>query len=477
MKHTNGEQHPVVLRLQSRPVVITTTVLAMAITAWLIVFLAIKAWTRRITPTTVAPCTEPGCQLGSFADFRDATWRPVTYFLSGRDPYDSAAYLAEFPYSQDYPTYAPGHLLAWSPVGWLDWDAAVVADCLINIVVITAVGAWAGMTCLRAWWRPAYGPGPSRSLLTLAATCGVFILWFSRVVSVAAHWGQPSVVYTLLAVPAVLTRNRWVAVIFTALTCMKPQVGVVVVLILLAQKRWRTAGLGVGLAAVLSMIAVLILSDGAGGMAGWLQTLRQNIAEASDRRAREWLGERVDVVGVLQDVGVRVGDMEPAAISILGFALAYAAARWAVRHDLPYTAAVMGFGIGLMCIYHSSYDAAWLIVPVLLAATELHRCSRRMFLATAPALAMLLLAPLASRYHAVDQVFGTGASILLTRALVLVGLVGLAVGLLLTQHTTTPNAPQDATDHESAVTGASSPPVHRRDQSVMFRAGLRTASD
>jgi hypothetical protein len=477
MKNTVGERRPTMLGKHSRPVVTTATVLAMAITTWLIVFLAIKAWTRRITPTTVAPCTEPGCQLGSFADFRDATWRPVTYFLSGRDPYDSAAYLAEFPYSQDYPTYAPGHLLAWLPVGSLDWDAAVVADLLINIVVITAVGAWAGVTCLRAWWRPAYGPSPSRTLLTLAATCGVFILWFSRVVSVAAHWGQPSVVYTLLAVPAVLTRNRWVAVVFTALTCMKPQVGVVVVLILLAQKRWRTAGLGVGLAAVLSMTAVLILTGGPSGVAGWLATLRGNIAAASDRRSREWLGERVDIVGALQDVGVRVGDMESAAISILGFALAYAAARWAVRRDLPYTAAVMGFGIGLVCIYHLSYDAAWLVVPVLFAAAELHRRSRRIFVVTVPALAMLLLAPLASRYHAVDEVFGTGASILLIRVLMMVGLVGLAVGLLLTRHTATPDVPQNAADDDAAVAGASNPPVHQPDQSALFHAGLRTAAN
>lgn len=469
MNQIAGQRLRAVLSRHYRPLVVTSTVLAMAVTAWLIVFLAIKAWTRRITPTTVAPCTEPGCQLGSFADFRDATWRPVAYFLSGRNPYDSVAYLSEFPYSQDYPTYAPGHLLTWAPVGWLDWDAAVIADCLINVLVITGVGAWAGVTCLRAWWRPAYGAGPSRTLLMLAATCGVFTLWFSRVVSVAAHWGQPSVVYTLLAVPAVLTRNRWVAVAFTALTCMKPQVGVVVVIILLAQKRWRTAGLGVALAAATSMIAVLTLP---GGIVDWFQTLRHNIAEASARRAHEWLGERVDIVGALQDVGVRVGEMESAAIGILGFLLAYAAARWAVHRGLPYTAAVLGFGIGLMCIYHLSYDSAWLIVPVVLAAVELYRRSHRTFLATAPALVMLFLAPFASRYHAVDQVFGTGASILLIRVLMLVGLVGLAVGLLLTQHATVSDA-----DGESAATGSADPAVQQPVQRVILRADLETASD
>lgn len=416
----------------ARPAVLTSgAVLASVSAGCLIVYLALKAWVQRIGEYTVAPCTDPGCQLGSFADFRDATWQPVWWFLSGHDPYNSGAYLSQFPYAQDFPTYAPGHLAVWLPVGWLNWDAAVMADLLVNVVVVTAVGAWGGIRALQLW-MPAWRSRPSVPLLVLSAASGVLLLWSSRAVSLAAHWGQPSVVYTVLAAPAVLVRDRRLAIALVALTCMKPQIGIVVLVVLLAQRRWREAVAGAGIAAAVSTVVVAVLSTRSGGLASWLTNLRENVVESADRRAHEWLGERIDLAGTLQDAGFSLAGYHSLLIALAGLGLAFAAVRWAARRDLPYTSVTLGFAIGTISIYHLGYDTAWLVIPTVLAAAELAKRGKRVFLATSPALSALLVAPVAARYHVIDEAFGAGTSINLMRGLLICGIAGLMVGLLVT---------------------------------------------
>lgn len=389
-------------------------------------FYAAKMWAGRITATTPAPCRTPGCLDGTLVDFRDTVWLPTHWFLAGYDPYDTALYSAQFPYAQDYPTYAPAHLSLWLPFGWMPWDVAAAADVVLNIAVVAAVGAWAGVRVMRVWAAPGV---PGRTALLGAGSVGVALIWLARTAADGASHGQPSVVYALLAAPALLSRRPWVAVALTAVTCLKPQIGVFVLVILLAQRRWRIAGCAVLVAGGVSVATALVLARNGGGIGAWLATLVDNASSAEAVRTVDYLEERVDLVGALLDAGVHVSGRLSLVVLAAGLAITYALARRLHRRRLPNTAVLVGLSIGLMAFYHISYDAMWLLAPAALAVTELVRVGGRRAAALAgPGLAALALACWASRWHPLEVAFGDGSTIWIMRVLVAAGTALLVAG-------------------------------------------------
>ncbi|WP_193045965.1 glycosyltransferase 87 family protein [Mycolicibacterium baixiangningiae] len=416
---------PNVLRRPSPGVL--AAVVGIALATALSMFYAVKMWTGRITALTPAPCATPGCLDGTLVDFRDTVWLPTRWFLVGNDPYDTAVYAAQFPYAQDFPTYAPAHLALWLPFGRLPWDVAAAADILVNVAVVAAVGAWAGMRVMRLWCAPGT---PDRTSLLAAGSLGIALTWLARTAADGASHGQPSVVYALLAAPALLSRRPWVAVVLTAVTCLKPQIGLFVVVILLAQRRWRIAAAAVLLAAAVSAATGLVLARNSGGIGAWLQTLLGNASSAEAIRTVDYLDERVDLMGALLHAGVPAAGWMSLLFLVTGLAVAYAVAHRLDRRALPNTAVLLGLGIGLMAFYHISYDAMWLLAPVALAATELLRTGgRRAAVVTAPGLVALAAACWASRWHPLELMFGDGSTIWIMRALVGTGLALLTVGI------------------------------------------------
>ena len=201
-----------------------------------------KALADRIDADGAVDCGKNLCHL-SFVDFRDATWRPVSWFVMGNNPYDTQTYLQNFPHSLDYPTYAPGHLLLWAPLGWADWNTASVVAAIIGMTVIIATGCWLGLRVaenIPATLIPAGREGAIRR--GMLATWGVILLLLSRPVSLAYYLGQPSIVYVLLAVPAIMVRNKYIGVILVALCCMKPHIGLAVVCLLYTSPSPRDRG-------------------------------------------------------------------------------------------------------------------------------------------------------------------------------------------------------------------------------------------
>lgn len=388
------------------------------------VFYAMKMWTGRITATTPAPCRTPGCLDGTLVDFRDTVWLPTHWLLAGHDPYDTALYSAHFPYAQDYPTYAPAHLALWLPFGRLPWDAAAAADVVMNVAVVAAVGAWAGTRAMRLW---AASGTPSRTALLGAGALGVALVWLARTAADGASHGQPSVVYALLAAPALLSRRSWVAVLLTAVTCLKPQIGLFVVVILLAQRRCRIACGAVLLAGGVSAATAFVLARGAGGIGAWLDTLLANASSAEAVRTVDYLEERVDLIGSLLDASVPVAVWVSPLVLAIGLATAYAVARRLHRRDLPHVAVLLGLSVGLLAFYHISYDAMWMLAPLVLAATELTRSGGRRAAALAgPGLVALASACWAVRWHPLELIFGDGSTIWLMRGLVVAGTALLA---------------------------------------------------
>jgi hypothetical protein len=387
---------------------------------------AAKFWSDRIDETTSHPFVG-----GTFGDLRDAIWLPVRSLLAGGDPYDTATYLQNLPYAQDFPTYAPAHLALWLPIGWLDWHGAMVASLTINLLIVAAVGSWGGIRTLRTWTGRRPGIAPALA----AAGAGVSALWLARTVTAAVGPGQPSVVYALVAAPVALgVRHRWAGAVLFALTCLKPQVGLIVLVVLLAQRRWREAAGGVAIAGGVSLVVAAVLADGIGGMGRWLGVFLGNVRSATSvREGQATVEERIDLEAILLSIDVHLPGIVSALLAVAGLVLVYAVVRWTERHDLRAAGVLLGLGIGLLPIYHISYDAAWLAVPLAVCAAELYRCARmRALYACAPGVVTLAAGTWLARWHGFDERFGTGTGVVIQRVLLLVGLVALAAGVLAT---------------------------------------------
>ncbi|WP_267626366.1 glycosyltransferase family 87 protein [Gordonia sputi] len=393
--------------------------------------LARKTLADRIRADEAVECGAHLCHL-SLVDFRDATWRPVTWFITGNNPYDTETYLQHFPNSLDYPTYAPGHLVLWAPLGWMDWRAAGLLETVVAMAVIVATGCWLGLRAAEltpAALIPAGREGAIKR--AVAATWGAILLLLCRPVTLAYYLGQPSIVYVLLAVPAIMVRNKYIGVILVAVCCMKPHIGLAVVVVLLARGAWRRALIGVGFATLVSLAATPVMAGGISGVPGWFSSLVGNISESSTRRTTDWLDERIDIVGSLQHAGFGVSTLTTVAVAVAGVVAAYVVVR-RTPFRFEWIAVLLGLSLITLTLYHLSYDAAWLIPPIVLGAFEVARDSR-VRRRLAPGLVLLFIGAGISHYYAVDQLgqaFGVeNFSIWLMRVLLVAGTVLVIAGL------------------------------------------------
>lgn len=418
---------------------IAVAVLAVAAAVGLTARYAVKFWSDRIAETAAPPFLG-----GTFGDLRDATWLPVQAALSGVNPYDTATYLQLHPYTQDFPTYTPAHLALWLPMGWLDFGTAIVVYLVVSVLVITAVGTWGGLRVLRTW-RP---DNRDRTVAVAAAATGVAVLWLARTVTAAVGPGQPSVVYALAAAPAVLgVRHRWADALLIALTCLKPQVGLVVVLIVLAQRRWGDAVRGVAVVTAASVAVGIAIG---GGVAGLPQFVGQFLANARSagtiRTGAVTVEERIDVEAGLRAVGAEPNGAVLALIAVIGLVLCVLVVRWAAARELPAVGALLGLAIGLLPIYHISYDAMWLLVPAGVAAAELYqRAGARLLAPCLPGLLLLTASSVVARWHGFDVLFGVGTGVSVQRLMLLAGLVALVIAVgVVARRTTGQRAPLKA---------------------------------
>jgi hypothetical protein len=206
-------------------------------------------------------------------------------------------------------------------------------------------------------------------------------------------------------------------------------VGLTVVLVLLAQRRWRVAAGGIALAGGVSLVVAVVLADGFDGLLAWTGTFLRNVQTSSTVRVGALtVEERVDLEASLLDLGVQPGSVVLGALAVVGLLLVYVAVRWSERRGLRATGAVLGFGIALLPIYHISYDASWLLVPLALGVAELHR--RGWLWSVAPGLAALAVATWVARWHGFDILFGTGTGVVVQRFLLVAGLLALAGALV-----------------------------------------------
>lgn len=322
-------------------------------------------WSDRVGVLESSPPARP-----ILIDLRDATWWPVRAILGGEDPYDVPAYSTAHPTIQAFTLYAPAHLTLWSPLGKLPWDAAAALGILINLGAVVALGIMTGIKSL-SLGVPRFRT--SWLFRVCAASVGVIGVWAYRSVAVAFGLGQPSTIY--LAATACLLLG-WggskIQPLLVALSLLKPQTGVPVLLYLLVAHRVRDAVRGTLLTVVLSVPAVIGAAGGIQGVPAWVRRAPQAVSEvlASPDAGRVTAG-RVDIGGGINRL---IGQPSPtwvlAAAAAVFIPVVLLTRRYPEILRPPQTALLIGVAL-LATFPHFDYDGLLLFAPSVVALVDL----------------------------------------------------------------------------------------------------------
>jgi hypothetical protein len=154
---------------------------------------------------------------------------------------------------------------------------------LVPLVGFGAVGAvyiWLTLSVLAliaAWWIAAPGQGPMRWLWLLGA-----LAWYPLVYSLAL--AQPDIVVLLVVAAAWKLAHAgkpFLAGLLLGLSVIKPQLTLLLPLVLLVSGRWRTAAAWAATAAALALVSLLAI--GGPGLSDYLNLLGQARGVANNR--------------------------------------------------------------------------------------------------------------------------------------------------------------------------------------------------
>lgn len=306
-------------------------------------------------------------------DFRDAVWLPGRFLLSGRDPYDDAAFLAANPATQGYSPYTPSHLLltVWS--GPLDWAAATLVWSVLMGLAIAGMGGWTGYAVLRSWRSTPVG----RTAALTAISVGVLVAWIWRPTSTAMGMGQPSAVWGPIAAVAAAATVTAVGLpgplrtVLSALAWSKPQVGINLALAAGVARQWRHLLRGFAVAAVLSLVVAVWIAGT--GVVGWVLGLPSAVSGRHSRFDQDYTFgiPWMDVPATAYRLGL------PSAVgAVLALVVVVAGVVAAVRlrrSGRPATAALLAMVTGLLAVPHCGYDLLLLFPVLALTAVFLAR--------------------------------------------------------------------------------------------------------
>jgi Glycosyltransferase family 87 len=238
-----------------------------AFAALLLVFLlglAVNALdlSRPADPESARP-GDPAPQV--FRDYRDTAYWPVRDLVAGNNPYDVDAYLERRPGLQEFGLYLPAWLLLSLPFAVLPYDLSKFAY-LGLLLVLAAVFGWA---IVRASGRSAPVP-------VVLGVVGAVLLCAPG--QATLYLGQATFQVAIGAVVAVHLAGRrpWLAGVGVAIALLKPQIGVPLVLLLLAWRLWRPVLAGLVVAGLASLVPLTAAVAGAGGVGPFADSVREN---------------------------------------------------------------------------------------------------------------------------------------------------------------------------------------------------------
>jgi hypothetical protein len=306
----------------------------------------------------------------AMADFRDVVYYPARAFLDGRNPYDTDAYMREYPVGNVFPLYTPHLLLVSAPLAMLPYHVSLLIYWVIGVAAYPVFAACCLWAC------------------QIAATIPrTFFLAAALIASVPGRWnfdtGQLAV---LLAIACILALHfapsrPLLSSLALALSCVKPTFGIPLAMVMLANGRVRVvlvAGAIVAVASAAVLIAMVaaprhLPSSADGALSDSSSLFRDVLVENQEFVDADSLVDphkthtRIDgVVLLIQGFGA------PATrwVELAWFAACMGVCGWLLcRGGVAAGAATPAAGLMLLAtvvsVYHQTYDAV-LLAPLLI---------------------------------------------------------------------------------------------------------------
>ncbi|MCP4247255.1 MAG: DUF2029 domain-containing protein, partial [bacterium] len=350
---------------------------------------------------------EPGVAEGAAGDFRDASYFPAQALLDGVNPYDPGAYLGfDSRIGQYFPLYGPHHLLLHLPFTALSLDAAIAAYAVITLL-LTLTLAWVSLG-LAGIDRPAPVVFGTTALL-LASNAGR-----ANFVDL-----QPTIIIVLGAYLAISHRDHpWLAAVGVALTFLKPQFGIPLVIILFLTGRAGAAWRGMLLAAAASAPVVARLIDIEDGIGGVFDAVGDNLQFAT-QEGPSFL--QVDLTGSFGVASITAALVVAALVLAAAVLVLRSKPGLTSKTGLTITVAAV-----LLVLFHVNYDLLALTWPLLAVAAAVWNGTRdRPTVALLVLLLALLFNPLTSSFAI--QTVGPADLLGAVSAILLLAVFGLAM--------------------------------------------------
>lgn len=199
---------------------------------------------------------QPPWPLYGFVDYRDTITVPIRVLFSGGNPYlvDAASLAAEG--HQPFNLYLPHHFVLFG------WMAAIPppADLVLMTALCVGAAAWLVMEGFRIGRLP---------------ISSVWLPWVVALVvarppvAMSIRQGQIAL-FLSCAVWFVLSRRAPLPCgVALCVALVKPQVGLPLLAYLLLARRWRAAGIGLGLGSLLSLPIIITIISRVGVEAAW----------------------------------------------------------------------------------------------------------------------------------------------------------------------------------------------------------------
>ena len=302
-------------------------------------------------------------------DFRDVFYYPVVAMLDGRNPYDPAQYLTNYPVGRPLAPYVPTTLLLHLPFGLLPYSVAGWTHFAMNVALVLALA----FLCLRF---AGFAVTPARVF-----GLGTLIL-LGRPAQMTLYIGQCAL---YLVIPTYLTlwladRRPFLAGLAFAVTCVKPTFAIPLGILLLVRGNVVACVWGGGIAA-LSLAGVgSVLAHASGGVMPAVESFRGSYARLMQDPSANAASSiiRIDAVAFLSRL-LSLGAALEGALTLMIITVGTAAA-WTVERRAGGTRAGGGCRRGLLsfslacvtilaCTYHQAYDGLLLTLPILALAT------------------------------------------------------------------------------------------------------------
>lgn len=304
-----------------------------------------------------------GFLLGSdFLSF----WTAGRMLVAGATPYDVAAHAAAqhawFPQDGAHVAffYPPPFLLACHPLGLVGYFPA------LGLWLALTGAAW--VATVRLWARDvgAGPPAPPRALPPVWLLCAAF-----PPALVTITHGQTSFLASALigAGALLVSRRPWLAGALFGLAVFKPQLGLLIPVVLLATRQWRAVLAACASAAALALAATALYGPGV-----WTQW-HAITGQAGEAMANDSIGyaKMVSVAAAAMLLGLPAQAAMALQVAVaLGVAATLALAGWR-NGQSPALAAAMLAGTPLATPFVLDYDLALLAFPLLWLAVQEHR--------------------------------------------------------------------------------------------------------